>query len=434
MLGWDGMERSGGKFGGPITPTARVTTALALLLALLPLLDCASPGPPRPPSLHLPERVRDLSASRVGNRVELRFTVPERSTDKLPLGSGALSGTACRAEGSGPCVPVGGALALQSMPLRDAAGNPAVVTLNDPLEARLLSGPPRPLSYRVEFFSRSHRSAGPSEPALAAAGEAPPVVAGLEAEGSREGVLLSWQASASAASAEVLLRREHVPVGAKAQAGQKSRGRSLEGTAGAAGPAGAGGPAGAAGPASAETVWLRANNSPDGGGGNKAAAENKTLDTSATPGETYGYAAQRRQTVRIAGQELELRSELSAPVALQLGESFPPPPPSGLTAAGFGDRDHYAIDLIWEPVPEPVAEATGDRAVVGYLVRRSTVASPGVTATPPLTLTPAAAAAPAFHDSTADPALRYRYEVIAVDGKGNRSAAATVIVEPSAMP
>ena len=417
------MKLARGTFGGRVAQTTPVLAAFglklalnlaprsALLLALLPLLDCASPGPPRPPSLHLPERVRDLSVARVGNRVELRFTVPERSTDKLPLGSGTASGTACRAEGAGPCVALGGASALQSVPLRDAAGNPTVLTLNDPLEARLLSGPP--LSYRVEFFSRSRRSAGPSEPALAAAGEAPPMVDGLQAEGSRQGVLLAWQASAATSPAEVLLRREHLAAPSKGAPMQKSRGRN------------SGDP---------ETVWLQANNSPSGGKGSTTAAENKTLDPSADPGESYRYAAQRRQTVRIAGQTLELRSELSAPVTLQLGDSFPPPAPSGLTAAGFGDRDHYAVDLIWEPVPESGSEATGDRAVVGYLVRRSPVEPSKATATPALTLTPAPAAAAAFHDSTADPALSYRYEVIAVDGKGNRSAAATVVVERSAMP
>ena len=48
---------------------------LALSAALI-LTGCASPGPPHAPSLQLPQPVRDLTATRIGNTVELRFTRP----------------------------------------------------------------------------------------------------------------------------------------------------------------------------------------------------------------------------------------------------------------------------------------------------------------------------------------------------------------------
>ncbi len=44
---------------------------------------CASPGPARPPSLHLPRLATDLTATRTGNDVTLRWTTPDKTTDGL---------------------------------------------------------------------------------------------------------------------------------------------------------------------------------------------------------------------------------------------------------------------------------------------------------------------------------------------------------------
>jgi hypothetical protein len=41
---------------------------------------------------------------------------------------------------------------------------------------------------------------------------------------------------------------------------------------------------------------------------------------------------------------------------------------------------------------------------------------------------------PAFNDATAHPTERYSYSVTAVDGKGNESPAATVVLQPDAKP
>src|SRR6201982_3873309 len=56
---------------------------------------CASPGPPRPPSLNLPEVVKDLTAERVGDVVRLHWTTPDRTTDRLDL-QGAMTAEICR--------------------------------------------------------------------------------------------------------------------------------------------------------------------------------------------------------------------------------------------------------------------------------------------------------------------------------------------------
>ena len=70
------------------------------------VVGCASPGPPRAPSLQLPEPVRDLSAARVGDRVELKFTLPQRTTDNLPIREAGVKASVCRGSEGGPCVAV----------------------------------------------------------------------------------------------------------------------------------------------------------------------------------------------------------------------------------------------------------------------------------------------------------------------------------------
>src|SRR5690349_4647726 len=56
-------------------------TAAAIAEAgLLVLFGCASPGPPLPPSLKLPEAVTDLTTSRVGDHVILHWTTPSHTT------------------------------------------------------------------------------------------------------------------------------------------------------------------------------------------------------------------------------------------------------------------------------------------------------------------------------------------------------------------
>ena len=54
--------------------------AIALCALSLLLTGCASPGTPRPPSLHLPRPVRNLQAMREGNRVLLQWTTPTDTT------------------------------------------------------------------------------------------------------------------------------------------------------------------------------------------------------------------------------------------------------------------------------------------------------------------------------------------------------------------
>ena len=340
---------------------------------------CASPGPPRPPSLYIPDAVQHIAASRTGNTVEVRFTVPTRTTDGLPL-KATLTGSLCRQLDHAACVPAG---TKQSVPLRAKDGSPNLVVLHDTLPENLASGEPRQLAYRVELYNDSGHSIGPSDAAFVAAGSAPAAIEGLSAEGSRAGIILRWKAD-SAATGDVLLRREDLRPDLPAGHRRKKT------------------PADDAEPG---VVWL------------VAAAPDRTLDASALPDVPYRYMAVRRTDVQVGGRPLELRSAESAPAEHTLREIYPPAVPTGLTAAGFmtaasgSEPAQFAVDLIWQPV--------NDAKLAGYNVYRQ-LTSDNI-GTWPEKLNKEPVSQPAFRDTTANPRYHYRYSVSAVDAKGNES-------------
>lgn len=344
-------------------------SALAILGA-----GCASPGPPRAPSLGLPEPVSDLSASRRGPDVELRFTPPWRTADGLLLRAGTFPGTLCRSVEAQACIPVG---PTHQVTLTGKEEAPPVAAWNDALPPALASGPARLLSYRVEFRGLNGRSAGPSEPAYTAAGQAPPAVQDFAAEGSRAGVILHWRRQ-NADHADILLRRED-----SASAGK--------------------------------SIWFNAAAAPTG-------SANRSLDGSARPDVPYRYVALRRQTVNLGGRTLEIRSAESAPVAFTLRETFPPAQATDLHAAGYMRGTGFVVDLIWNPVE--------DARLAGYVVYRQALDASGKAAGERLRLNAEPVVLPSFQDAHADAATRSRYSVAAVDAKGNESPPVSVIVEP----
>ena len=349
------------------------------LSATLILFGCASPGPPRAPSLQLPQPVRDLTALRVGNTVELHFTAPSNSTDKLALRGSTLNGQLCRQLPHQPCTPAGPKL---SIPLGKSNDDSNLVTIIDPLPPSLTQGPPQLLAYRVEFFSRTNRSAGPSNEALTASGQAPAPVENLQAQGSRQGILLQW----SPTPGEVVLERENL-------APTKPKTPSI--------------------------VWLQTNDSKDNKG--------RTLDTTALPDTPYRYLAQRRSALQLDGHSIRLRSDLSTPVSFTLSTIYPPPPPTGLLAAGYtsGTPSTYAVDLVWQPVDD----ANLITPLAGYNLYRQEFS--GNTRT---RLNSSPLPQPAFHDVTAHPAASYRYSVTAVDTHGNESPPCTITFTPPSTP
>ncbi|SEG20550.1 hypothetical protein SAMN05421819_2188 [Bryocella elongata] len=382
----------------------------SVLLAGL-LTGCANPGPPRAPSLHLPSLPRDLSADRSGDVVELRFTAPRNSTDKLPLRAATISGTLCRQVGKGPCVTVPGSGG--TFPRVDAGGRPTIVVWHDSLPADLGSGPRRLLCYRVELFNALGKSAGPSDPAYVVAGTPPARVEHLTAEGSRKGIVLHWAPSTGDAG-EVLLRREgraSLPPkeAAKAESATPKRTSTLSLNDDRT--------------AKQDVVWMSAV--PDAAD----RSQNRSLDASAVLSVPYRYQAVRREMVKFGGRTLELRGELSDPVSITLQPVFASAAPTGLVAAAFsnatspGVAGPFAVDLVWQPVD--------DADIAGYNVYRERIDASGAAVGGREKLSPTASREPGFHDATAKANERYRYSVTAVDTHGNESAAATTVLEPS---
>jgi hypothetical protein len=312
----------------------------------------------------------------------VRFTVPLRTTDGLPIRDGDVLASLCRGGEGAPCVEVAG---LKDVRLKVAAGSSAAeraVSWVDRLPAAETSGDARLLIYRVELKNEQGRTAGWSVPAYAAAGAGPEAVEGLRAEETRTGVLLRWQPGPRSAGDEVLLRREAAaPVADKAE----------------------------------EPVWLESHAAANG------PAADETVDGSASEDMVYRYVAVRRRAVAIGARKLEIRSALSGPVEITWRNRFPPAAPAELSAAPFAENGAFAVDLVWEPVEQP--------GLKGYVVTRQAVDSGGAPVGAAERL--GSVALPAFHDATAKPGVRYRYTVQAVSAKGVEGAVATVVMEPA---
>ena len=390
---------------------ARQQAMSVFTLMVCLLAGCSNPGPPRPPSLQIPAAVSDLSATRRGGVVELRFTLPERTTDGVLLRSGTVKARLCRAVALGSCQPLG-LVASSDFAVPQAPKTPA--HLQDILPQDLASGVPRLLTYRVALSNGRGSTSGFSGAAYAAAGASPPRVLDLAAQGSRLGVVLTWQPAAR--DAELLLQREDL----NPDRTQRSAAKPFK----EATPHSKSSPFKMDKTQSSPIVLLNAAGGTQGTLPDKNAAA--TLDTTAVADTPYRYTAERRRTVQVEGHKLELWSVLSEPVLFTLHDTFPPPAPTELSVAGFlengtnGAAAAFAVDLIWEPVQ--------DEQLAGYNVYRQIVGAND--AGEKVRLTPVPVKLPAFHDTTASGSKRYRYNVTSIDLKGNESPAATAVLEP----
>jgi hypothetical protein len=367
--------------------------AMLLVGCAMLLVGCASPGPPRPPSLNLPGAVTDLAALRVGNAVEVRFTVPQRNTDHLLLRGDNVTAVLCRGLPGAACVPLPGRQALARL----TAGRPTEALLRNGLPQDLTTGAARVVVYQMELLNAGGKTAGFSEPVYALAGAVPPRVTGLRVEGSRLGVILRWDAVAADGGVVTVRREDLSPKPVTTSAPAAGRVKTALPVARAEGE-GTG------------VVWMLAED--DGAANNMPAM----LDTTAVAGEAYRYSAERRRAVTLGGQRLEMRSDVSPALGFVLRDTFPPPVPSDLSAAAFAEQGVRSVDLIWQPVE--------DAGLRGYVVYRAKMGSDGAMGAR-VRLTAVPVGLPAFHDKGVA-AGAYRYAVTAVDLKGNESAAVSV--------
>lgn len=349
----------------------------AALCGVLFLSGCGMPATPQPPSLHLPEPVSDLTASRVGNQVSLTWTMPKRDTSKVALNPNvAVAARICRSESTaGACATVAN---LAFPPGANGA-------YEETLPPALANGAPRPLNYFVELKSSKGRSAGLSNTATVPAGETPAPVSGLTAEVRKDGIVLRWTPGPSESQTQVRLKRKLLtPTPAKAAAGPL---------------------AAPAEPVEQELLV------PAGG------VRGVALDRDVQLGAMYSYRAQRIARVTIDGKQMELAGPLSAPLRVDAVNVFPPPVPAGLAAVATPGANGAgpSIDLSWQPVTEP--------DLAGYVVYRREAAAQGQPAGAWQRISGAQpVVGPGFHDPNVQPGHTYEYAVTAIGQNGHESA------------
>ncbi len=371
--------------------------AASLLIPLIPLISgCASPGPPRPPTLNLPEITTDLSAQRIGDTVTLHWTTRSDTTDNLDV-KGSLTAEICRTT-----PPSSTCTAVQRLPVR-----PGPSQATETLPQSLTTDPITLLSYRVQILNNKNRSAGLSPEAFAAAGAAPPPVAQLRATPTRSGATIEWQPPqfGQSISYQVELDRVliSVPTPSKAVAKPADKPAAKEPLLPTSAPP--------------TEVKLQAAKQPSDVGG--------TFDRTAQKGQTYTYTAQRVRSVTTGGHTLELRSAVSPAITVVMRDIFPPDPPTGLEAVPGGltssQSTPNSIDLSWEPNTET--------DLAGYIVYRRELSDDHSAQQTASRLTPTPVVGPAFSDKTAVPGHHYIYYVTAIDNSGNESLPCTEVKE-----
>jgi hypothetical protein len=398
---------------------------VAASLLVASAVGCASPGPPRAPSLNLPEVVKNLTAERVGDEVRLNWDTSSKTTDHTNI-KGTMTAQICRV----------------SVPASNSAQNPPLATTtpgkasicnvvkslpvqSGPTQATeilpqtLTAGPPVLLAYRVQLLNANGRSAGPSKEAFAVAGAAPPPVEQLHATAVREGVLLEWQKRDTTAEVE-LDRRLEGPGGAtvgaapaKVAAPPKTTSRSRKPLTPASAPSSKPQTSPMTPSTPSEIKLQTPKQAADVGG---------TVDQTTKTGESYSYTAQRVSSVLLDGHTLLLRSTKSAPVTFVSRDVFPPLVPTGLEAVpGGATPADRSIDLSWTP--------NTDADLTGYSVYRQEVTSTGEVAGTAARLNSTPVVGPAYRDQTAVPGHRYSYRVTAVDSAGNESAPSAAVQE-----
>ena len=318
----------------------------ALLGASALLAQCGYVGDPQPPALKIPVPVRDLAAVERGARIVVSFTATGETTEGLRLKRYGEVELRIGPGGPPPFDHARWAAGAERVPVEPPA-EPGRVEVEIP--AAKWAG--REVIIGVRLANPRGRWSRWSN--LVALNVAPPLAAptGLRAEAVPEGVQLEWSAPERRPGMRFRIFRRS----------DESEEFRLAGE-------------------TPETRWL---------------------DKTTQYGVRYEY---RVQAVLPAGDDIA-ESEWSPAAAITPEDRFPPPAPTGLTAAaGVG-----SIELVWEASQAP--------DLAGYKVYRRD-GGPEKAVSGLLDV-------PAYSDRDITPGTRYRYRVTAVDVKGNES-------EPSA--
>lgn len=334
------------------------------------LAACATIGPPQPPSLRLPQPPSDLRASRKGDRVTLRWTLPNRTTDRETIRS--LGPTRiCRGVGKlKDCgTPVGQTPPLSKLPVTNSPQRPEA-SYADTLPASIKSDLPDAFAtYAVEVLNQNGHGAGLSNQVRVSLAHTLPPPVNFEAKLTRDGVLLSWSASASASLQEVVHYVYRVY-----RYGTGNNERILVGEL----------------PLGNEQGYV-------------------STDSNIEWGKTYEYRAQTVTLIDVPGKpQIEVEGDDTPTVKIFADDVFPPAVPTSLQAVFSGPGQKAFIDLVWAPVT--------DADLAGYNVYRSEDGGPFAKINSELVR------APAYRDTEVHEGKHYTYAVTSMDQRGNESA------------
>src|SRR3954462_13911385 len=138
----------------------RILRIQLFLGAALFLNGCGQPGAPLPPSLHLPVPVRDLRATRVGEKVTLTWTVPYETTDREAIRQPGKMRVCRILTTEDECGKVVGEVPAQKGKEISRRDHPLETSFTDTLTPELHSHPLAHASYTIEAMNDSYRSAG----------------------------------------------------------------------------------------------------------------------------------------------------------------------------------------------------------------------------------------------------------------------------------
>ena len=344
------------------------------------LAGCGTPGAPQPPSLELPRRVEDLSATRKGSRVTLAWTAPRENTDgtlvknpptmRICRGVGQVAMVACESVGE---VPAAGGKAAQQ---------PVQQSYTDTLPAELQQQNPTGFAgYAVEAMNRRGRSNGLSNQVQVPLAPAAPPPEQAKAQVTQDGVKVTAGGEGGPADlSDYHLYRRTDGAAIAVDLGKPNGGLERMGRAFGVG----------------------------------------FLDRTAEWEKTYFYHVTWATTVSLPGSPaVQLEGDDSAEVKIFVHDVFPPAVPTGVQAVASGVGQAAFVDLTWAPNTES--------DLAGYNVYRHEEGAAAVKINAELVRPPS------FRDRDVQPGHKYYYAVSAVDLRGNetgRSAEANEAVPP----
>ena len=357
----------------------RTAQALLACTAVVMLVACGVSRAPLPPSLHLPQPVQDLEASRKGDKVTLTWSVPQQSTDQEPLRAHLGVTRVCREIGrhrSSACTQAIAELRASDLPKaqpdRNGGKMPVPARFTETLAKELQQqNADNVATYTVEILNTNGRSAGLSNVVEIPLAPIPDPPNEISVEITGDAMVLRFSAAQTAGSP---------PLGQ--------------------------GPS-ATGNISNYRVYRTIKDANNFTALGLPQAENSHLRFDDRTFEWESSYLYRITPVTWTPRGVELEGEDSRPLEVFTHDAFPPAPPTGLQAVSSGTSQQKFVDLTWAPNTES--------DLAGYNLYRRDGDGSMVKVNEELITTPS------FRDANVASGARYVYAITAVDLRRNES-------------